>query len=246
MIFSLHSSLTFINKGWCLFCCHAFCIVYLVWSEFILINDAHNRYICCEHSPVVAVLFSYPYSISFRHWSYRLVRSHSYTGTEERMHALSVPSPMSLRVVRVGASWDTQQRLPYNRNAPRKIKESPSTLANTETPPTVTLTASTTRTADHVFELLRRPTQGNQIQIFFVCIIFVGLFNLQIWIYLVAGKIEVEMTKCESVWLLQALLFEEYVKRVQFSVLCCYLLLKTIIVFWKTKRAAKTQLRWLL
>lgn len=134
-------------------------------------NDAHNRYICCEHSPVVGLLFSYPYSISFRHWSY---------SRKESMHALSVPSPMSLRVVRVGASWDTQQRLPYNRNAPRKIKESHSTLATTETPSTVTLTASTTRTADHVFELLRRPTQGNQIQIFFVCIVFVGLFNLRI------------------------------------------------------------------
>lgn len=79
------------------------------------------------------------------------------------MHALSVPSPMSLRVVRVGASWDTQQRLPYNRNAPRKIKESSSTLATTETPPTVTLTASTTRMADHVFELLRRPTQEEMV-----------------------------------------------------------------------------------
>ncbi|KAM5569683.1 hypothetical protein ABKV19_016942 [Rosa sericea] len=65
------------------------------------------------------------------------------------MHAVSA---MSLRVVRVGASLDTQQRFPYNRNAPRKIKDSSST-------PTLTLTASTTRTADHVFELLKRPNQ---------------------------------------------------------------------------------------
>ena len=79
------------------------------------------------------------------------------------MHALS---PMSVRVVRVGASVDTQQRLPYNRNAPRKIKDSSSTLSTTQNPPTVTLTASTTRTVDHVFELLKRPNQGNQIQTF--------------------------------------------------------------------------------
>ncbi|XP_004297020.1 PREDICTED: uncharacterized protein LOC101314843 isoform X2 [Fragaria vesca subsp. vesca] len=72
------------------------------------------------------------------------------------MHALS---PMSVRVVRVGASVDTQQRLPYNRNAPRKIKDSSSTLSTTQNPPTVTLTASTTRTVDHVFELLKRPNQ---------------------------------------------------------------------------------------
>ncbi|KAL2899524.1 Mini-ribonuclease 3 [Bienertia sinuspersici] len=30
----------------------------------------------------------------------------------------------SCRVVLIKASWDTQQRLPYNRNAPRKIKQS--------------------------------------------------------------------------------------------------------------------------
>ncbi|PRQ23949.1 putative ribonuclease III [Rosa chinensis] len=82
------------------------------------------------------------------------------------MHAISVPSPMSVRVVRVGASWDTQQRLPYNRNAPRKLKQTPSstTIPTTETPPTVSLTASTTRTADHVFELLKRPTQEERVR----------------------------------------------------------------------------------
>ncbi|XP_050365184.1 uncharacterized protein LOC126783711 [Argentina anserina] len=81
------------------------------------------------------------------------------------MHSISTSSPMSSRAVRVGASWDTQQRLPYNRNAPRKLKQTPSSTSiaiTTETPPTVTLTASTTRSSDHVFEFLKRPTQEEE------------------------------------------------------------------------------------
>ncbi|CAB4272409.1 unnamed protein product [Prunus armeniaca] len=70
---------------------------------------------------------------------------------------------MGVRVVTVRASLDTQQRLSYNRNAPRKIPkpESPSTVTGTaKTPPTVTLTATTTS----VFDLLKRPAQGETVR----------------------------------------------------------------------------------
>lgn len=81
------------------------------------------------------------------------------------MQTLSVASSsaMSVRVVTVRASLDTQQRLSYNRNAPRKIPkpESPSTATGTaKTPPTVTLTATTTS----VFDLLKRPAQGEPVR----------------------------------------------------------------------------------
>ncbi|KAF5751279.1 putative RNA binding protein [Tripterygium wilfordii] len=63
--------------------------------------------------------------------------------------------------VRVVASWDTQQRLTYNPNAPRNPKKDPipsrSVNPNSVTPsPTVTLTAGTNQS---IFDLLKRPSQ---------------------------------------------------------------------------------------
>ncbi|CAN6573472.1 unnamed protein product [Malus baccata var. baccata] len=71
--------------------------------------------------------------------------------------------PISARVVTVRASVDTQQRLSYNRNAPRKIQKSESP-ATAKPPPTVTLTTTTTRTADSVVDLLKRTPQGETVQ----------------------------------------------------------------------------------
>ncbi|GAY33954.1 hypothetical protein CUMW_276310 [Citrus unshiu] len=76
--------------------------------------------------------------------------------------------PLSLSSSRVRASFDTQQRLSYNPNAPRKIKKPPLNL-NTNSnsnksdvaiakPPTSTVTP--TSTDQSVFDLLKHPTQG--------------------------------------------------------------------------------------
>lgn len=116
------------------------------------------------------------------------------------MQTLSVASSsaMSVRVVTVRASLDTQQRLSYNRNAPRKIPkpESPSTATGTaKTPPTVTLTATTTS----VFDLLKRPAQGIPftnsfcvLVLFWVCLTLPIFWVLCFW---VAEKVEDNMRK---------------------------------------------------
>ncbi|GMY34570.1 mini-ribonuclease 3, partial [Fagus crenata] len=70
----------------------------------------------------------------------------------------SVPS---LRVrVAVRASWDTQQRLSYNPNAPRKPPKNPNTTPKPKTPPppALTLTVPTTRTDPSISDLLKRST----------------------------------------------------------------------------------------
>ncbi|KAJ7963169.1 Ribonuclease III family protein [Quillaja saponaria] len=79
------------------------------------------------------------------------------------MHTLSASSSL-----RVRASWDTEQRLPYNPNAPRKLKKDTKTLTHTPSPKTsqtVTLTASTTGTEQYSADLLKRNSpickQGN-------------------------------------------------------------------------------------
>ncbi|KAL9460885.1 hypothetical protein AB3S75_003977 [Citrus x aurantiifolia] len=76
--------------------------------------------------------------------------------------------PLSLSSSRVRASFDTQQRLSYNPNAPRKIKKSPLNLDTNSNsnksdvaiakPPTSTVTP--TSTDQSVFDLLKHPTQG--------------------------------------------------------------------------------------
>ncbi|GMN37002.1 hypothetical protein TIFTF001_006468 [Ficus carica] len=73
------------------------------------------------------------------------------------MQTLSYPTcPLSVGMrtrVRVRASWDTQQMLPYNPNAPRKPpKKAPP-------PPPVALTPSTARLVDSISQLLKRPSQ---------------------------------------------------------------------------------------
>lgn len=71
--------------------------------------------------------------------------------------ACSVSSPL----LRLRASYDTQQRLSYNPNAPRKLKSN-NANANTDTTkpstPTVTIT---TRKDVSVSDLLKRPVQGS-------------------------------------------------------------------------------------
>lgn len=75
------------------------------------------------------------------------------------MNAVSVvpssSSPALSAGVRVRSSWDTQQMLPYNPNAPRKLKKNKPT---SQPPPTVTLSTSTTRTILTIADLLKRPT----------------------------------------------------------------------------------------
>ncbi|XP_010106661.2 uncharacterized protein LOC21388033 [Morus notabilis] len=61
--------------------------------------------------------------------------------------------PLSLRV---RASWDTQQMVPYNPNAPRK----PPKKTPPPPPPTITLTASTARMIDSISQLLKRHPPG--------------------------------------------------------------------------------------
>ncbi|XP_061371085.1 uncharacterized protein LOC133313697 isoform X2 [Gastrolobium bilobum] len=75
------------------------------------------------------------------------------------MQALSeivtVTSSSSLKF-RVRASWDTQQRLPYNRNAPRNPKKN-NVLTHTQSPSLVS-TAPPTRKDQYVSDLLKRAT----------------------------------------------------------------------------------------
>ncbi|KAJ8755961.1 hypothetical protein K2173_024506 [Erythroxylum novogranatense] len=72
------------------------------------------------------------------------------------MGTLSVASSSLLRV---RAAWDTQQRLPYNRNAPRDPNPKPK---NFDLLPTTTVgtTPSVTLSAQTVSELLKRNTNG--------------------------------------------------------------------------------------
>ncbi|XP_037497705.1 mini-ribonuclease 3 isoform X1 [Jatropha curcas] len=66
-------------------------------------------------------------------------------------------SAMSSQVVR--ASWDTQQRLSYNPNAPRKPKKNPISQPNSLPPtPSPTPSPSITLTPQAVSELLKRNT----------------------------------------------------------------------------------------
>ncbi|KAG6727689.1 hypothetical protein I3842_02G137600 [Carya illinoinensis] len=75
------------------------------------------------------------------------------------MQTLSVPSPR----VAVRASWDTQQRLSYNPNAPRKPPKNPNTTSKPKTLPTVTLSVATTRSEPSVLDLLKRPSSVEEI-----------------------------------------------------------------------------------
>lgn len=66
---------------------------------------------------------------------------------------------LSVSSVRVRGSWDIEQRLPYNPNAPRKLKKNSNTL--TQTPistvlPSVNSAASITWTEKYVTDLLKR------------------------------------------------------------------------------------------
>ncbi|KAL5822539.1 hypothetical protein ACOSQ3_020447 [Xanthoceras sorbifolium] len=67
----------------------------------------------------------------------------------------SSSKPTSLRV---RASFDTQQRLTYNRNAPRNPKKTLASTAKPPPPPPPPLTL-TTRLDPSVFDLLKRPSQ---------------------------------------------------------------------------------------
>lgn len=53
----------------------------------------------------------------------------------------------------VKASWDTQQRLPYNRNAPRKLTQPPKPQS-----PSLTSPAPSTRKENYISDLLKRAT----------------------------------------------------------------------------------------
>ncbi|KAF3450614.1 hypothetical protein FNV43_RR06703 [Rhamnella rubrinervis] len=76
--------------------------------------------------------------------------------------SVTMASPTLSSRVGMRASWDTQQMLRYNPNAPRKLKKNNHTSQTP--PPTVTLTASTTRTINTISDLLKRPTQGETVK----------------------------------------------------------------------------------
>ncbi|KAK2653809.1 hypothetical protein Ddye_013665 [Dipteronia dyeriana] len=64
--------------------------------------------------------------------------------------------PSSSSSLRVRASFDTQQRLSYNPNAPKNPKKTLDSTAKPPPPPPLTLT---TRLDPSVFDLLKRPSQ---------------------------------------------------------------------------------------
>ncbi|KAL5579504.1 hypothetical protein UlMin_011946 [Ulmus minor] len=74
------------------------------------------------------------------------------------MQTLSVASSPALRL-RIRASWDTQERLSYNPNAPRKPPKKTPPLSTSKTPETLTLTASTSKSYEAISQLLKRPKQ---------------------------------------------------------------------------------------
>ncbi|MED6193042.1 hypothetical protein PIB30_015244 [Stylosanthes scabra] len=69
----------------------------------------------------------------------------------------SASSSSCLVKLGVRASWDTQQRLTYNPNAPRKVTKQlqTRTLTQTQSPPTATIT---TRKEEFINDLLKRST----------------------------------------------------------------------------------------
>ncbi|TXG68632.1 hypothetical protein EZV62_003567 [Acer yangbiense] len=80
-----------------------------------------------------------------------------YTLHFSTMSLSSFPSSSSTSSLRVRASFDTQQRLSYNPNAPKNPKK---TLASTAKPPPPLPLTLTTRFDPSVFDLLKRPSQG--------------------------------------------------------------------------------------
>lgn len=69
------------------------------------------------------------------------------------MHAISVSGTCSLRLG-VRGSWDTQHRLPYNPNAPRKqLNKKLQTPTQTQSPPLIS-----TRKEQYISDLLKRTT----------------------------------------------------------------------------------------
>jgi hypothetical protein len=64
-------------------------------------------------------------------------------------------SPSKFKAMQVKASWDTtqQQKLPYNRNAPRKLTQSQSPSLTSSSP-----TAPSTRKEHLISDLLKRTT----------------------------------------------------------------------------------------
>ena len=90
-----------------------------------------------------------------------------HANTKRKMHTLSLSLSSS---VRVRASWDTEQslRLPYNPNAPRKLKKNTETLTQPsslkEASPSVNSNSSTKWTEQYVNDLLKRnspaPSKG--------------------------------------------------------------------------------------
>ncbi|KAK1578349.1 hypothetical protein Q3G72_029583 [Acer saccharum] len=73
------------------------------------------------------------------------------------MSLSSCPYSSSSSSLRVRASFDTQQRLSYNPNAPKNPKKNLASTAKPPPPPPLTLT---TRLDPSVFHLLKTPSQG--------------------------------------------------------------------------------------
>lgn len=75
------------------------------------------------------------------------------------MQVLSLSSSscsVKLRVVK--ASWDTQQRLPYNRNAPRKLKNNTLTQSQSLSPTQPAPSTISTRKEQYISDILKRAT----------------------------------------------------------------------------------------
>ncbi|XP_054782952.1 uncharacterized protein LOC129290254 isoform X3 [Prosopis cineraria] len=74
-------------------------------------------------------------------------------------HATHKMQTLSVSSASTKASWDTEQRLPYNPNAPRKLKKNTNTLSQTpilKASPSLSSSSSTTWTEKYVSDLLKR------------------------------------------------------------------------------------------
>lgn len=74
------------------------------------------------------------------------------------LHATQKLKTLSSSSVTTKASWDTQKRLPYNPNAPRKLKNNTLTtkMPTSTSSPSLTSSSSLTLTEKHVSDLLKR------------------------------------------------------------------------------------------
>ena len=114
------------------------------------------------------------------------------------------------------ASWDTQQRLTYNPNAPRNPNKKPKSLSVSPTSQSTgnaTLTATNIRTNQIVSDLLKRRSPGSN----------EGKFMHRFLISLVVFRFSVGKLEVSSVWLMGVF---EFVSQVGFR---CEIVIELVV-----------------